>query len=90
MTSFIVLVCSCYVLFRVSIMQKLCTVLKNYKGTFLHVSLSSVFFFFFYVLFSSDMEADSVSIWPRMDPFLLGALQVNMLIPSIQCIDLAQ
>lgn len=28
---------------------------------------------------SSDMEANGVSIWPRMEPFLLGALQVNIL-----------
>lgn len=28
---------------------------------------------------SSDMEADGVSIWPRMEPFLLGPLQVRTL-----------
>lgn len=34
--------------------------------------------------FSLDMEAESVSIWPRMEPFLLGVLQVN--IPFTNCL----
>lgn len=38
--------------------------------------------------FSLRMEADRVSIWPRMEPFLLGALQVNILSPSIKYADI--
>lgn len=37
----------------------------------------------FFVSFLLEMETDTMSIWPRMEPFLLGALQVYMLLPSI-------
>lgn len=41
------------------------------------------FLHLFWFLSLLDMEADSVSIWPRMEPFLLGALQVNILLPPV-------